>query len=242
MKSVMVIENPETKERISRHLAPLGFDFIHYSNPVKATDNIEEISPDLVLFSAEDFPRHWKPYLRLLRAVFSREETVFILLTGDSFPEEEASKATILGVNGIVGSSMEDDEDILKLEDIFSRYGFYNDERSDRRIPGKYAHQAEFLFTHPNTLSLITGTITDLSLGGLRLEPDYPHMTADIPEGITIDNASLSIEETLHTVSVKVIRNNRVLAFQYVHISADTKNDLIDYLNKTPERMLHQIS
>ncbi|MFO7849788.1 MAG: PilZ domain-containing protein [Spirochaetia bacterium] len=242
MKSLMVIENPGTKEKISTHLSPLGFDFIHYTNPVKAIDNIEEISPDLVLFSAEDFPRHWKPYIRLLRAIFDREETVFILLIGDSFPEEEASKATALGVNGIVSSSMENDEDIIKLEDIFSRYGFYDDERSDRRIPGKYAHQAEFLFTHPNTLSLITGTITDLSLGGLRLEPDYPHMTADIPEGITIENASLSIEDALHTVSVKVIRNNRILAFQYINISTETKNALIEYLNRTPERILKRIT
>ena len=242
MKSLLVIENPDTKDRIIRHLSPIGFDFIHYSNPVKALDNIEEISPDLVLYSAEDFPRHWKPYIRLLREIRGRETSVFILLIGENFPSEEASKATTLGVNGMVKSSLEETEDIRKLEDIFSRYGLYDDGRNDRRISGKYLHEAEFLFSHPRSLSIITGTITDLSLGGLRLEPDHPELTSDIPEGVIIENCSLSIEDDIHTVSVKVIRNNRVIAFQYTDISTDARNALIDYLNRTPERMLKQIS
>jgi CheY-like chemotaxis protein len=242
MKSLLVIENPDTRERIIRHLSPLGFDFIHYSNPVKALDNIEEIAPDLVLYSAEDFPRHWKPYIRLLREIRGRETSVFILLIGESFPSEEASKATALGVNGMVKSSLEETEDIRKLEDIFSRYGMYDDGRSDRRISGKYLHDAEFIFSHPHNLSIITGVITDLSLGGLRFEPDHPELTSDIPEGVIIDNCSLSIEEEIFTVSVKVIRNNRVIAFQYTDISTEARNALIDYLNRTPERMLKQIS
>src|SRR6056297_3862262 len=108
MKTILVIEDQETKERISRHLMPLGFDFIHYLNPVKALDNIDEIEPDLVIFSAEDFPRHWKPFIRLLRAKHSKEEAVFILLTGENFSSEEASKATILDVNGMISAQLDD--------------------------------------------------------------------------------------------------------------------------------------
>ena len=239
MKALLVIESDETTHKIIQHLAPLGFDFIHYSNPVKAIDNIEEISPDLVLYSAEDFPRHWKPYIKLLREVRKREEAIFILLTGENFASEEASKASALGVNGMVRSALDNEEDIVKIEDIFSRYGIYREDRSDRRISAKYLREAEFIFTHPLSLSIITGTITDLSLGGLRLEPDYPQMTSDIPEGVTIDNCSLSLEEKIFTLSVKVIRNNKNLSFQYFDISTDARNTLIDYLNKTPERMLH---
>ena len=242
MKSLLVIENPETTDRIVRHLRPLGFDFIHYTNPVKALDNIEEISPDLVIFNAEDFPRHWKPYIRLLREVRGKEESVFILLRGESFPSEEGAKATALGVNGIVRSTLEEDEDISKLEDIFSRYGIYDEGRSDRRISGNYAHQVEFICTHPGSLAIVTGDITDLSLGGLRLNPDNPQMTADIPEGVRIDDCSLSIEEEIFTVSVKVIRNNRILAFQYIDLQDEARDALIRYLDKTPERMMKRSS
>lgn len=240
MKSLLVIENPDTKERIIRHLSPIGFDFIHYSNPVKALDNIEEIFPDLVIFNAEDFPRHWKPYIRLLRELRGREEAVFILLRGESFPAEEASKASALGVNGIVRSNLEDEEDIQKLEDIFSRYGMYDEERGDRRISGKHLQDVEFIFTHPLTLTIVTGSITDLSLGGLRLDPDSPQLTSDIPEGETIKHCSLGIEGTVFTVAVKLIRNNRILAFKFADLSDKAEDKLIEYLDHTPQRMLQE--
>jgi len=34
-------------------------------------DNISEIQPELVLFSAEDYPRHWKIFLKVLRVFYS---------------------------------------------------------------------------------------------------------------------------------------------------------------------------
>jgi hypothetical protein len=242
MKAILVIENPDTYERIISHISPLGFNTIHYANPVKAIDNIEEISPDLVIFSAEDFPRHWKPYLSLLREIRGRDDSVFIILRGESFSEEEASKAAALEVNGIVGSLLESEEDISKLEEIFSRYGNYRDDRGDRRILGKYLSETEFIFSHPKSFALISGALTDLSLGGLSFNPDNPQDAADIPEGVQIDGCSLSIEGQIHNVSVKVVRNNRIIAFHYVELDPATKDALINYLDMTPARKLKMSS
>ena len=43
MKTLLIIEHDNLKEQVIEHLAPRGFDFIHYRNPIKAIDNIEEI-------------------------------------------------------------------------------------------------------------------------------------------------------------------------------------------------------
>lgn len=232
MKTVLVIEDQTTKERISRHLTPLGFDFIHYLNPVKALDNIDEINPDLVIFSAEDFPRHWKPFIRLLRAQRSRDEAVFILLTGDMFSADEASKATVLEVNGMVDTRLEDEE-IQHLQDIFARYNVLSEPRSDRRYPASWTEGIDFAFTHPKTFALVTGRITDISLGGLNFLPDMPQSTADILEGEVLHGCSFSLNNKVCTIDAKVTRNNRKIAFQFTEISTECHTALMEYLNQT---------
>ncbi len=235
MKTILVIEDQETKERISRHLMPLGFDFIHYLNPVKALDNIDEIGPDLVIFSAEDFPRHWKPFVRLLRGKKNKGESVFVLLTGDNFSTEEASKATVLEVNGMVNTKLED-EDIQHLQDIFARYNVLSETRSDRRYPGSWVEGVDFVFTHPRSYALITGEITDISLGGLNFLPDMPQTTSDIMEGEELFSCSLSLNEKIFSIDVKVIRNNRQMAIQFFELDSTSHTALMEYLNQTRYR------
>ncbi|MDZ7793247.1 MAG: PilZ domain-containing protein [Spirochaetia bacterium] len=235
MKTVLVIEDQDTSERIIQHLTPLGFDFIHYLNPVKALDNIDEINPDLVLFSAEDFPRHWKPFIRLLRGKQNKEESVFILLTGDNFSTEEASKASVLEVNGMVDSQLKD-EAIQHLQDIFARYNFLSEPRSDKRYPGAWTEGLDFAFTHPRSYALITGAITDISLGGLNFNPDMPQATADIMEGEEIKGCSLSIGDKTFQIDIKIIRNSRQMAIHFIEIESACHTALMEYLNETRYR------
>jgi len=231
MKTIVAVENPETQYRLEHHLKPLGFDFIEYQNPVKAIDNLEEIDPDLILFSAEDFPRHWKPFLSLLRSKRSKNESIFILLTGEQFPDEEVNKATALEINGMIKTDLEE-RDIITLQDILARYNLLPEIRGDRRYPAAWMKEIEFAFTHPYNYAMITGEITDISLGGISFLPDMPHVTSDILEGEELSGCSFSIEDIVFTADTKVVRNNRILALQYIDLSADVHKILMDYLNK----------
>lgn len=231
MKTVVVIENSETQEKIKTHLTPMGFDFIFYQNPVKAVDNFEEIEPDLVIFSGEDFPRHWKTYLNILRMKKSKEDGVFILLVGETFPEEEANKAAALELNGIISTELSEN-DIQKLQDILARYNLLPEIRGDRRYPASWMKELDFAFTHPYNYNLISGDITDISLGGFSFLPDLPQSTADILEGEEISDCSFSIDEELHTIDVKVVRNSRVIAMKFLKIPDSTHQHLKEYLNQ----------
>ncbi len=241
MKILLVIEHDTSKETLIQHLAPRGFDFIHYSNPVKAIDNILEISPDLVIFSSVDFPRHWKPFIKVLRLFRTKEESIFILLKGKNFPVEESTKASILEVNGIVPDDFSNPQVIQQLEDVFSRYNVIDDHRLDRRYLGMITNDIEFIFNHPVTLQLISGEITDISLGGLCFKPDTPHHTQNIMEGITIENCTLRIKESFYTVAVKVVRNNVQISLSFLDPSDSLNYDLLDYFHTIPKRELEKV-
>lgn len=241
MKTLLVIEQDNLKDQVIEHLAPRGFDFIHYRNPIKALDNIEEIKPDLVIFSAVDFPRHWKPFITLLRSLLSKENSIFILLKGDNFPSEESTKASALEVNGIISDDFNNPAVLGQLEDIFSRYNVIDDKRISRRYLSSVTRDIEFIFTHPLTPSLINGEITDISIGGISFKPDLPQDTQDIMEGTILKNCTLSLKDSFNTISVTVIRNNNILSLGFVDLEEDLKDELMEYFHEIPERELDKI-
>lgn len=241
MKTLLVIEQDTLKDQVIEHLAPRGFDFIHYRNPIKALDNIEEIKPDLVIFSAVDFPRHWKPFITVLRSFLSKENSVFILLKGKQFPSEESTKASSLEVNGIISDDFQDPSVLVQLEDIFSRYNVIDDKRISRRYLGTLTRDIEFIFTHPLSPSLINGEITDISIGGISFIPESPQITQDIREGTILTNCTLRLKDSFNTISVTVIRNNNILSLGFIDLKEDLKEELMEYFHEIPERELDKI-
>ncbi len=241
MKILLVAEKDSTHDILSSHLRPRGFDFIHYRNPIKAMDNIEEIEPDIVVFSGEDFPRHWKPFLAFLRSVYEPEHTSFVLLTGESFPFEEASKANHLGVNGIVREEIDNRNELQKLEELVTRYSSMKEERGDvRYIPDSY-DDLEFLITHPTNYRIITGMLFDLSPGGAAFVPDDPKISADIPSGTTIRNCSLKLDDEYLSVQCRVVRNSERMALRFIDPPEELQSKIIDYIDKRAERELKML-
>ncbi|MCK5674328.1 MAG: PilZ domain-containing protein [Spirochaetales bacterium] len=241
MKTLLVIEHDNLKDQVIEHLAPRGFDFIHYRSPIKALDNIEEIKPDLVIFSAVDFPRHWKPFITLLRSFLSKEKSVFILLKGNQFPSEESTKASALDVNGIISDDFSNPAVLGQLEDIFTRYNVIDDKRISRRYLNYITMDIEFTFIHPLTLSLVNGEITDISIGGLSFKPDSPQNTLDIREGTVLNNCTLRLKDSFNTISVTVIRNNNILSLGFINLEEDLKEELMEYFHEIPERELDRV-
>ncbi len=241
MKILLIAEKESTRESLSTHLTPRGFDLIHYRNPIKAMDNIDEISPEVVFFSAEDFPRHWKPFLKLLRSSFTKETTTFVLLKGEVFPFEEAAKAKHLDVTGIIKENLEDRREYSRLEELLSRYTSLNEVRSEGRYIPQTHDEVALIFTHPETHSLITGTVFDLSTTGAAFEPDNIEATKDLAVGTIIKRCSLQIEDNYFSFSAKVIRNEIRMAFQFLDIGETVSNAISDFIERKPERELHSV-
>ncbi len=238
MKLLLVADKDTTRDILSSHLQPCGFDVIHYRHPIKAMDNIEEIEPDVVVFSAEDFPRHWKPFIKLLRETRTKGQTAFVLLTGESFSYDEAAKATHLEVHGVIRETLDDRSELRKLDDIITRYGALRDGRGDLRYVPDDADNVEFLITHPTTYRLITGTLYDLSPAGAAFVPDDPKASIDIPAGVTIAHCSLMLDDLRLSLACKVIRNSGRMALRFVNTTDDVERAIIDYIHGRAEREL----
>ena len=241
MKIMLIIDNDDIYHTLEQHLYPRGFEFIIYKNPLKAMDNIDEISPDIVMFGAGDFPRHWKPFVNLLRRDRGKDECVVILLVGEYFPFEEAAKAMYLQVNGIISEDVGDKRKMMRIENLLNRYKMIRDSRKGQRyIPDSY-DEIEFIFSHPESMKLITGIIDDVSTEGVGFRPDSPHLINDLEEDDDIPSCSLRINDDIMSVNCRVVRNSKNLALAFINMPEEDKIKLQEYIENRPARELEHL-
>ena len=238
MKILLVADKDSTCESLLKHLKPRGLDLIHYLNPIKAMDNIDEIAPDIVFFSAEDFPRHWKPFIQLMRVSFTSEQVFFVLLKGVQFSFDEAAKAKHLQVNGIIREDLDDRKEFRRLEELLVKYAQLEETREGMRYIPEDHDKLEFVFSHPDNIALITGSIFDLSESGIAFDPDDPSITREIVVGTIVPYATLKIEDDQLSCSCIVVRNDGRLVLHFIDLAQAQQDIIISFIERKPEREL----
>jgi hypothetical protein len=238
MIAMLIIETDRLGELVAAYLKPLGFEIIRYTNPLKALDNLDEVVPDVTVCSAEDFPRHWKPIIQVLREKRTKDDAVFILLKGPSFNFDEAAKAMHLGVNGVIREDLNDPKERERLQKLLARYIGFDDQRANARLVPGTGDRIAFMFSHPTNSRLVTGRIEDISPKGLNFMPDNDATTADLEPGIILRDCSLRVGEPIFSVDCTVIRNGRLIALRFEAMSDADRGTLETYLKDVPEREL----
>jgi hypothetical protein len=236
MKALLVADKDSTRESLLHHLAPRGFDLIHYRHPIKAMDNIDEIDPEVVFFSAEDFPRHWKPFLTLMRESIPKERTTFVLLKGEVFSSDEVEKAKHLAVDGIIRENLTDRKEFSRLEELLAQLETLTEERGERRyVPGD-SDDIEFIFTHPQSFSLITGTVFDLSPNGVAFVPDDLSLVSAIPVYSEIRHCSLRINDKCLSFRARVVRNAEQMGLLFSELDDEQQKDITLFIEQRAEK------
>lgn len=215
MKILLVSERDELRDFIRHNFMPRGSEIIQYFNPIKAMDNLDEVEPEVVMFSAEDFPRHWKPFLVFLRDSKPRDQCVFVILRGEDFDHEEADKAQALGVNGIVDEKLRDRQELSRLKDLVNRYRDIGDPRSEKRMIPTRVDQVRFVFTHPKRMEMIFGHVEDISATGIAVVPYDRHGIMDLAVGSDLNSCSLRIGQNTMSLTARIVRNERSLSLVY---------------------------
>ncbi len=236
MKALLLIENDSAADIVRFYLKRLGFESIRYRNPLKALDNLEEIEPDAIIFSARDYPRHWKVIASAVRAQKSKEQCVLVLLRGESFPIEEAAKATELGVNGVVRDNLDDRHEQARFEKLLKRYMKIEDPRAAERLAPSPWDRLDFSFSHPRTFMPIMGKLDTVSQSGVSFTPDNPALTADIPAGTIVDDCSLRVGDRIFPLSCRLIRSGSCLAFAIASMDDKARAYFEQYLRDCPGR------
>lgn len=238
MKMLLVAAGSEYANVLGYHLKPLGFALTQETDPVPAIERLDELDPQAILFNAADFPRHWKPMLRLVREKKPREECIFIIIAPRDFALEDAAKAAHLGVNGILGQNLAEKQELYRLEEIVRRYRSVRDKRNYTRLVPTENEQLGLAFTHPLRLALVTGTVREISIQGSSFLPTRPSAVADLAVGMEIPRCSLKIESELVSVTCKLTRNREELGMQFVAFSEGGHNTLLKYIQARSQRSL----
>jgi hypothetical protein len=242
MKLLLIAESEEVQSRVAQEFRPHQAEIIHYWSPLKGMDNLDEIAPDVVLFSAVDFPRHWKTFLTFQRTTYSRDRMVFVLLVGEEFDEGGASAAQHLGVNAVVDAGLADRADLNRLREIITRYKRLDESRSSHRHTPDELDDIDFLFSHPVQLRLVPGSVEDISVDGLRFVPHRPELVRDLKTGSRIKRCSLKVGEETVLVDCAVMRNTGGLGLAFENLSAETEEKIASYLENHTKRAIQEAS
>lgn len=238
MRMILVASGSENAAALSYHLKPLGFTLEHIADPVRALERMDDLDPNAILFNVADFPRHWKPLLKVARERRGREDLIFLLIAPPDFEMEEAAKAAHLGVNGILRPNLTDREELYRLEEIVRRYQAVQDKRNFTRLVPTAPGELGFAFTHPRRLAYVSGSLKEISIQGSSFLPARPSAVEDLAVGTEIKDCTLKVGNRLIAVTCKVTRNREELGFQFLSFEEGGHHALLSYIQSRGERAL----
>ena len=197
MKALLLIETDSAFIKIRDILKKMGVETVRYRLPQKAMDNIDEISPQIIIISAADFPRHWKVLLQFLNGFAQEIHIPVILLKNRFFSETEADKALFLKVKAIVEDSLEG-ESLRQITEIILRYKPEALSLTDKAVCPTKEMPVQCIFSNPINNQIITGQVTSISLKEIFFTPDSffaakgMEMPVEIAVLLKIDNKKIS--------------------------------------------------
>jgi len=228
MKIMLISELVNSKEKLNKFLGENSFELIHYRSPIKALDNIEEITPDAVIINALDFPRHWKVITQYIRWDTTKEHIIIILLSNKKIIENDANKAVIAGVQGIIQAEHNNFSDIVpELKNIFIRYGYGNKGNAEK----DFSKQVTFLFTNPLNEVIITGTVKNITPTGILFLPDMPANTAELTENTILEQCSLKIGKKIIVPMCKIKSNTLMLNLEFIDLNKQDLDEITYFIN-----------
>jgi hypothetical protein len=230
MKLLLILGSDEMLAIISQNIKPLGFDLIRYRHVLKAMDNIDEVDPAAIIISAKDFPRHWKILVQFIRYERSKEICPIILLKGDNFSLEEASKAFFIGVSGIISENIRLFNEKDRLQNLLSRYIEIEDKRKARRYHSEAWTRFGFCIANPLNKVIITGTVKTLSGTGIGFVPDDLSLIDNIPENEELPECSLRVGDHILSPIARVVHKEPVLSLEFIFLSGEDQILLDNYL------------
>ncbi|OHE60410.1 MAG: pilus assembly protein PilZ [Treponema sp. GWB1_62_6] len=236
MKALLVVGSDAAFRLLAFYLKPLGFELIRYRQPTKAMDNIDEVDPDAIIISAEDFPRHWKTLAQFVRCERTKDRTALVILKGNTFPYEEAAKAAHIGINGIVSENLDNREELDRLLAVLARYAPVDEGRIARRLRPADWDKLEFLFSRPDTGAIVTGKVEDISATGISFLPDRPVLLEGLESGLELSDCSLRAGDSILAPTCRVVRNARIVALAFTAFSDEERAVFNAYLAERPLR------
>ena len=224
MIALIISGSQDEYKSIKDILEEKDYGVVQYTNFMKAYDNLEEINPDVIVVSAQDYPRHWKIIASAANFRFSKHVKVILLINQDFSEKQEAEALSVcmfsynseesfnkpLFVEALNATGEEhvaaakinydeyfDEEDFPAptVEEILSRSG-------DEYI--STGSKCNFVYMNPSVMSIITGKVISFVYPEICFLPDRKEGFQSIYIGQILDDCSLKTEIGLSSVKTCV--------------------------------------
>ncbi len=237
MKIILVspeIADSEHVQTILDNFGRSGDMLFQYHHPLKAIDNIEEILPDLVLWSHSDFPRHWKTMIPYLEGIEGTSSMKLILYSHSKIGQAEIDKAQTLKVDAIIQQGLSSPQAVDIIDKLLvdmpgdailppsdvaekpaERFDMNRVLNSVRYIPSK-SESIQLTMSHPVSLKILSGRVTALDLDSIKFTPAKSDDFANLPDGTLLQKCHLRIREhkLQLDLKIKITADNFDLAIQ----------------------------
>ncbi len=225
MKAILISEILEPEEQVKSALKEHDFDLIHYRSPLKAMDNLTEISPDALIINAIDFPRHWKVVTQHIRWDKGEDSVLLILLTDESFTEDDKEKADESGIQAVLKIENSVMDAFPAIQKVFDKY------RGNSHKPAKkskdqkdFSKRVQFAFVNPNNELIVTGLVKSISEDSLVFSPDFPEDIASLEEGNILKACGVQINAEEIITKCEVKTNSDILELAFLDLASSDKS------------------
>src|SRR5574344_364396 len=167
-----------------------SFDTIIYRWLLKALDNIEEIQPDVVLISANEYPRHWKTLTQFIKSGIGGNNIAIFLYDKNELSDDDKRKVSLLEINGIIKEVTTDSlgDKYKKIELFFKKEETIN---------------SDVMITNPKTKMIANGKIS-LRGDNCKIIFDFPEALTKLQSGDVINYISFNIGDDNITKKGKI--------------------------------------
>lgn len=148
MIALIISDSKHETALLETYVKQIGYDTITYNWFLKALDNLEEISPSLILINAVDYPRHWKVLAQYIKNNFASKIVLYV--QGD-FSTEEQKKAEYLNITGFIKGFSS--QDIKELHELLS-----NTCSQDELLTISNENETKILFLNPKDGTICSGS------------------------------------------------------------------------------------
>ena len=208
---------------------------------VYASDNTTEIHSVLnsqqishILIDPIGRKTDWLDFLTQIRSSEGGQNYKIIITTAKK-DKEFIAQLLKLGIVGFIPSLSTDSAVFDKLDSVVKITAYGKENRKHFRVKVK-AGVSKINFSVPATGKVVSGELTDISIGALALRLDKPEDFQEVAIGKTFDKVQLKINNKFATFSMRILKSGPHTVGSYIDIQDNSlfviSNFIYDEMSK----------
>lgn len=199
MKTLIISDDAQFTKTIDSFFTRKGHSTIIYKWLIKAMDNLEEIKPDILIISADEYPRHWKSLVQFMESGIAGKKHKIYLYKKEKIEGEEELKIQKLNIAKVF-----DNLDSITLNTTFAEC-FPKTQQAENIENKETTSETEnsLIITNPGTHNFVYGKYSFINEKAIKFSTNDEFYLPKINE--YIEKLSYRFNNKLYSTSGKIL-------------------------------------